>query len=186
MSESKKRSIIKTIIWRIVCVFLTLVISYIFTHSISQSLGITIVGNIASMILYFIHERLWAKINWGYEDGKMEWRRRYMTKIVYAGASRSFMTRMTTSTAIIDFLSDLSNLICGTKPRFLYRILLTRITVTTLQWPHALMTTEHVDMVIPVRYIVTAIDAEPPSTSPWLPSIHCTHHHPSEPIYTYE
>ena len=68
--ETKKRSRAKSITWRIIAVRTTFTIVYLFTGSIFQASGITIVGMIVSTIEYYFHERIWNKIAWGYIEEK--------------------------------------------------------------------------------------------------------------------
>lgn len=63
--ETKTRSIIKSIIWRVVATLLTWGVVYFFTGSVRGSLEITLWAAGLSMVLYYIHERVWNKINWG-------------------------------------------------------------------------------------------------------------------------
>ncbi len=63
--ESKKRSIAKTISWRICATFTTMTIVYIFTKEIGLSLGVGVLEVISKMILYYLHERGWGKATWG-------------------------------------------------------------------------------------------------------------------------
>jgi len=63
--DTKIRSLVKGILWRVIAIIMTLVICYMFTGNISASLGITTVGAITSFIAYYIHERIWNKIKWG-------------------------------------------------------------------------------------------------------------------------
>jgi uncharacterized membrane protein len=60
-----KRSIVKTISYRVIVVILDSVAIYLFTGKISVALGFTIVSNIYTTIVYFLHERIWGKIKWG-------------------------------------------------------------------------------------------------------------------------
>jgi len=63
--ETKKRSLAKTIIWRVVATLITWAVAYVFTGSIVGSLEITLWAAGLSMLAYYIHERIWNKINWG-------------------------------------------------------------------------------------------------------------------------
>jgi adenylylsulfate kinase len=60
-----RRSIVKTISYRVIVVILDFVAIYLFTGKISVALGFTIVSNIYTTIVYFLHERIWGKIKWG-------------------------------------------------------------------------------------------------------------------------
>lgn len=65
MNKSVLRSGIKTITWRIVGTIDTMVISYLVTGSVKMGLTIGGIEVISKMILYFIHERVWLRINFG-------------------------------------------------------------------------------------------------------------------------
>jgi len=67
MKESRKRSVVKAIIWRIICIIVSIVTSYILTGSWNIAVAIGSVYNIVTMILYYFHERLWNKTKWGCE-----------------------------------------------------------------------------------------------------------------------
>ena len=60
-SENPKRSIAKSISWRIIGTLDTILISWIVTGTFS----IGVVELFTKMLLYFFHERIWNKINWG-------------------------------------------------------------------------------------------------------------------------
>ena len=63
--ETFRRSIVKTISYRIIIVVLDFIAIYLFTGKISVALGFTIVSNIYTTIVYFLHERIWDRIKWG-------------------------------------------------------------------------------------------------------------------------
>lgn len=60
---SKKRSIYKSITFRILIIAMDLVVIYLLTHRIDTTLGITVISNISSTFLYFIHERIWNTVD---------------------------------------------------------------------------------------------------------------------------
>ena len=64
-SESPKRSIAKSISWRIVGTLDTIIISWIVTGTLSLAFSIGMVELVTKMILYFFHERIWNSIKWG-------------------------------------------------------------------------------------------------------------------------
>ena len=61
--ESKKKSIIKTITWRLLATATTFVIGWMVTGSIALGLGIASIEFWAKLVLYYLHERAWSKIN---------------------------------------------------------------------------------------------------------------------------
>ena len=66
--ESKKRSVIKTLSWRLVATCATILIALLFTGNIKVSAGIGILEVISKLFLYYQHERLWSLIKWGFKD----------------------------------------------------------------------------------------------------------------------
>ena len=64
-SESPKRSIVKSISWRIVGTIDTIIISWIVTGTLSLAFSIGLVELVTKMVLYFFHERIWNGIKWG-------------------------------------------------------------------------------------------------------------------------
>ncbi|MEQ8422804.1 MAG: DUF2061 domain-containing protein [Arenibacter algicola] len=65
ISENPKRSIAKSISWRIIGTLDTILISWIVTGTLSVAFSIGVVELFTKMLLYFFHERIWNKINWG-------------------------------------------------------------------------------------------------------------------------
>lgn len=63
--EHAKRSIVKTITYRLLIIVSTFVVTYMITGEIELTLGITLVVNVINTVLYFIHERVWNRIHWG-------------------------------------------------------------------------------------------------------------------------
>lgn len=64
-SEKPLRSIVKSVSWRIVGTLDTILISWLITGTLQLALSIGFVELITKMVLYFFHERIWNKINWG-------------------------------------------------------------------------------------------------------------------------
>jgi len=65
MSDSPKRSIAKTISWRITGSGATFAISYAVLGDVSISSTIAVIQLTFNTMLYFIHERIWNRIPWG-------------------------------------------------------------------------------------------------------------------------
>ena len=64
-NPSVKRHIAKTITWRIVGTIDTMIIGWLITGNPMTGLKIGGVEVFTKMILYFFHERLWYKVNYG-------------------------------------------------------------------------------------------------------------------------
>lgn len=60
------RSLVKTVSWRIVGTLDTIVLSYLITGQVETALSIGGVELITKMVLYFIHERVWSSMNFGF------------------------------------------------------------------------------------------------------------------------
>ena len=63
--EERKRSILKALIWRAIATITTVFIVYIYTREMTLALGVGVVEVVSKMVLYYGHERLWARIRWG-------------------------------------------------------------------------------------------------------------------------
>ena len=65
MTDTNRRTLVKTISWRITGSGATFAISYLITGSVSISGTIALIQLTANTVLYFIHERIWNRIKWG-------------------------------------------------------------------------------------------------------------------------
>lgn len=65
--EHHKRTLVKTITWRIIALITTIVVVYIYSGDAKESLVIGFVANAVKMFLYYIHERMWNKSDFGRE-----------------------------------------------------------------------------------------------------------------------
>jgi uncharacterized membrane protein len=73
MSRTAKlsRSVVKAITYRIIILCLDFLTIYLFTGAVRVAFGFMIVSNIYTTIGYFLHERVWNRIQWGIEkDGQ--------------------------------------------------------------------------------------------------------------------
>ena len=67
MTESNKRSLIKTISWRLTGSSATFIITYLIAGDFAIAGTVAVIQIIANTLLYYVHERVWNKINWGRE-----------------------------------------------------------------------------------------------------------------------
>ncbi len=65
--ERRWRSMIKTFSWRITATITTIIISYCITGSLAVAGSIGAIEFLSKIILYYLHERFWAKIHIGME-----------------------------------------------------------------------------------------------------------------------
>ena len=74
--DTQKRTIIKTITWRIIATITTIITIYFWTGSWTKSFGAGIVANALKTILYYIHERIWNWTDFGRKHIPVKvWRR---------------------------------------------------------------------------------------------------------------
>lgn len=66
--ETNKRSLAKTITWRITGSSATFLIAYIITGNLAASSVIGLTQMVLNTVLYYIHERLWNLFKWGRTD----------------------------------------------------------------------------------------------------------------------
>jgi len=62
---SKRRSLAKSLTWRVIAIVSTLLIGYAMTGSWAFALSLTVVSNLINFVLYYVHERIWLGIDWG-------------------------------------------------------------------------------------------------------------------------
>lgn len=70
--ESRKRHIAKTITWRFIGTIDTMTLAWIISGNPLAALQIGFAEVITKMILYYLHERVWYKINFGLSKRKKE------------------------------------------------------------------------------------------------------------------
>jgi uncharacterized membrane protein len=63
--EHIKRSVVKATTFRVVVIIADTLIVLALTHRYDLALGFVILTNVASTLLYYFHERVWAHIHWG-------------------------------------------------------------------------------------------------------------------------
>jgi uncharacterized membrane protein len=63
--QTRLRSFVKTVSWRIIAFTVTIFIASFYLSDIHQSVELAAVGNSVGFVLYFIHERIWNKIKFG-------------------------------------------------------------------------------------------------------------------------
>jgi uncharacterized membrane protein len=65
MHESNQRSLTKTISWRLCGSTATFLISYAILGNFTTSSTIAFIQLTFNTVLYWIHERLWDRVDWG-------------------------------------------------------------------------------------------------------------------------
>ena len=65
MFEKRKRSIAKTISWRILATLATATLVFGLLGELILAISIGSLDAVVKLILYYAHERIWARIKWG-------------------------------------------------------------------------------------------------------------------------
>ena len=65
MIEKASRSIYKTISWRVTATLTTAILVLLITGSLAAAFSIGVIEFFVKMVLYYFHERIWNKIQWG-------------------------------------------------------------------------------------------------------------------------
>lgn len=63
--ENKSRTIAKSISWRFLATLTTFTLVYIFTGKLDTAIEIGALEVVLKMIIYYFHERIWAKVKFG-------------------------------------------------------------------------------------------------------------------------
>ena len=64
--ELHRRSIIKSVSYRVLSIMADSIAAYFFTKNVTETIGIVLFINSYSTLLYYFHERFWAHIHWGH------------------------------------------------------------------------------------------------------------------------
>jgi len=68
IDHSHKRHIAKTITWRIIGTIDTIILGWLITGNFKMGLGIGGLELFTKMFLYYVHERVWYKSNFGLKN----------------------------------------------------------------------------------------------------------------------
>jgi uncharacterized membrane protein len=63
--DSKIRSLVKTLTWRVIATCITWAVGYALTRNLSGSLELSLIAAVLSTVVYYIHERVWTHLKWG-------------------------------------------------------------------------------------------------------------------------
>lgn len=63
--EEHKRSMLKTVSWRIIATSTTMFLVYFFTGKLELTVTVGIGDVLLKMLFYFLHERVWDRITFG-------------------------------------------------------------------------------------------------------------------------
>jgi uncharacterized membrane protein len=63
--ETPRRSVAKAISWRILAAIITGVVALVMTGELTFAAKIGLIDTLVKLLIYFLHERIWNKVNYG-------------------------------------------------------------------------------------------------------------------------
>ena len=63
--DAPKRSIAKTLSWRVISLTIVFFVSLVVTKSATIAVSISAFDAIIKMAVYYLHERMWTHVRWG-------------------------------------------------------------------------------------------------------------------------
>lgn len=70
MEVTRTRSAVKSILWRAICILVSVITSYLLTGKWDIAVAIGLVYNVINIVLYYFHERIWNRVKWGIKTSK--------------------------------------------------------------------------------------------------------------------
>lgn len=70
MADKHYRSIVKAISWRVTGTLDTILISFLITREVKMAISIGFVELFTKIFLYYVHERVWNKLEFGRVKGR--------------------------------------------------------------------------------------------------------------------
>ncbi len=71
--ESRKRSLVKSAVWRIIATAVTMLVSYIWLEEWTTSIILALTANGIKAAFYYVHERVWNKIDFGRKKAREDY-----------------------------------------------------------------------------------------------------------------
>ncbi len=71
--ESRKRSLVKSISWRVIATAVTMLVSYIWLEDWTTSIFLAIMANGIKAVFYYAHERVWNKTDFGRKKAREDY-----------------------------------------------------------------------------------------------------------------
>ena len=66
IKASHTRSVAKGITWRVIAATTTMTVVYFFTEDLKLVASVGALESSAKIALYYLHERAWLQVNWGW------------------------------------------------------------------------------------------------------------------------
>jgi adenylylsulfate kinase len=65
MKDSRIRSFVKGISWRVIATTTTMTVAYVLTGDVEIMLATGVIDVVAKLLFYYLHERVWGHVAWG-------------------------------------------------------------------------------------------------------------------------
>jgi len=66
--ETRARSLAKALSWRVGGTITTMALVFLFTRQLDIAVAVGGTEVLAKMAIFYLHERAWAKVRWGWVD----------------------------------------------------------------------------------------------------------------------
>jgi len=63
--ETRRRSLVKAISWRVVALIITAVVGYALSRSVTFAISLSVIDSAIKIAAYYLHERAWISIPYG-------------------------------------------------------------------------------------------------------------------------
>ncbi|WP_311171057.1 DUF2061 domain-containing protein [Halobellus ordinarius] len=63
--QARKRAVVKTLCYRLVMVFITVIVAWVVVGDLGDAVNIGLVANVVKTGTYYVYERAWDHISWG-------------------------------------------------------------------------------------------------------------------------
>ena len=63
--ESRKRSLVKAVLWNVLGFTVMMLVGFFLTGSVATGGWMAVINTVVGFTLYLGYERVWAKISWG-------------------------------------------------------------------------------------------------------------------------
>jgi uncharacterized membrane protein len=63
--QARSRAIVKTVLYRVLMVAVTIVVAYVFTGDAGVAVNVGIAANVVKTLTYYGYERAWDRVQWG-------------------------------------------------------------------------------------------------------------------------
>lgn len=63
--ETKTRSVVKSITWRMLATITTIILVKIFTGNLKIAISVGFVETLSKLMIFYVHERTWTQVRWG-------------------------------------------------------------------------------------------------------------------------